>query len=414
VQVISINEQFDDTPTGRLLEAIIESLDEFYSDNLGEEVTRGMRESASRGFYLSSRPPYGYRKVKAIDGAKERTKLEIDPNQAEIVTSIFNQVLSGKGLTEIVKKLNHVGIPGPRGRSWGKTGLHKMLTNEIYTGTSIWGRNSKRGLEPVRSEKACPAIISIDAFNKVQVLLKERSPIKTHPRRVHSPFLLSGITHCGYCGKALIGRYAKGGQFAYYVCGTLDKKGANSCLAKYLNATKFENLVINKIREHILTGENLTKLVELVNEEIDNVAKQHRSEHDTIAMTILDINQRLERLYDAVETGKIGLDELALRIKELHKRREELDSRRLEIDIMMSDRRVELADLETVTEYIQDLRNLLDEGTIIERRAFIRSFVRDIKVTGKKAVVAYTLPTPPEITESTESAVLPAVHYGGR
>jgi len=29
VQVVSINEPFDDTPTGRLLEAIIESLDEF-------------------------------------------------------------------------------------------------------------------------------------------------------------------------------------------------------------------------------------------------------------------------------------------------------------------------------------------------------------------------------------------------
>ncbi len=64
VQVVSINEPFDDTPTGRLLEAIIESLDEFYSDNLGEEVTRGMRESAARGFYLSSKAPYGYRKVK--------------------------------------------------------------------------------------------------------------------------------------------------------------------------------------------------------------------------------------------------------------------------------------------------------------------------------------------------------------
>lgn len=49
VQVISITEPFDDSPTGRLLEAMIESLDEFYSDNLSEEVSRGMRESASRG-----------------------------------------------------------------------------------------------------------------------------------------------------------------------------------------------------------------------------------------------------------------------------------------------------------------------------------------------------------------------------
>ena len=60
VQVISISEPFDNSPTGRLMDGIIESLDEFYSDNLGEDVTRGMRESAGRGFYLSSSPPYGY------------------------------------------------------------------------------------------------------------------------------------------------------------------------------------------------------------------------------------------------------------------------------------------------------------------------------------------------------------------
>ncbi len=57
VQVISINEPFEDTPTGRLLEAMIESLDEFYSANLGEEITRGLRESASRGFTCTAGRP---------------------------------------------------------------------------------------------------------------------------------------------------------------------------------------------------------------------------------------------------------------------------------------------------------------------------------------------------------------------
>ena len=56
---------------GRLLEAMIESLDEFYSANLGEEVTRGMRENARRGFYVASYAPYGYRKVKVKDGGLE-------------------------------------------------------------------------------------------------------------------------------------------------------------------------------------------------------------------------------------------------------------------------------------------------------------------------------------------------------
>ena len=120
VQVTSISEPFDNSPTGRLMEAIIESLDEFDSDNLGEDVTRGMRESASRGFYLSAQPPYGYRKVKVRDGNKERTRLEPDPAEANIVKSMFNDIISGKGLTDIVRNLNARGIIGLRGKGWAR------------------------------------------------------------------------------------------------------------------------------------------------------------------------------------------------------------------------------------------------------------------------------------------------------
>ena len=63
VRVVSITEHADDTPTGKLMEAIIESVDEFYSENLAQEVLRGMREAASRGFWVTSRVPYGYRKL---------------------------------------------------------------------------------------------------------------------------------------------------------------------------------------------------------------------------------------------------------------------------------------------------------------------------------------------------------------
>ena len=41
IRVVSITEQADDTPTGKLLEAIIESVDEFYSENLAQESFRG-------------------------------------------------------------------------------------------------------------------------------------------------------------------------------------------------------------------------------------------------------------------------------------------------------------------------------------------------------------------------------------
>ncbi len=78
VQVVSITEPFDDSPSGKLLEAIIESLDEFYSANLAQDIVRGMRESASRGFLVHSGSPYGYKRIKVKDGNSERASLEIE------------------------------------------------------------------------------------------------------------------------------------------------------------------------------------------------------------------------------------------------------------------------------------------------------------------------------------------------
>ena len=79
IKVVSITEHADDSPTGKLMEAIIESVDEFYSENLAQEVVRGMREAAIRGFWVASRVPYGYQKLMVQDGAKKRPKLELDP-----------------------------------------------------------------------------------------------------------------------------------------------------------------------------------------------------------------------------------------------------------------------------------------------------------------------------------------------
>ena len=46
VKVVSINESFDDSASGALTEGMFELIDEFYSRNLADDVTRGMREVA--------------------------------------------------------------------------------------------------------------------------------------------------------------------------------------------------------------------------------------------------------------------------------------------------------------------------------------------------------------------------------
>jgi site-specific DNA recombinase len=414
IQVISITEPFDDTPTGRLFQGFIESMDEFYSDNLGEEVTRGMRESASRGFYLSAKPPYGYHKVRVKDGSKERTRLDLNPSQMNTVQAIFNDILNGRGLIEIVRELNARAVPGPNNKGWSKNGVYGILNNEIYTGTLVWGRNSKRGLDPVRVENTCPVIVDRDTFDRVQKMLHDRAPARVHPRRMASRFLLSGLTRCGYCGKALIGRDAKSGKFSYYVCGTLDKKGAGACPSRYLNSRKLEGLVVDKIKEHILTEDNLTRLVSLVNEQMDGASGEYRDELKLISREEESISVRLDKLYDAVETGNISLDDLTPRIRELRSRQEQLLSRRIELEALMSDRKVELADLSTVKDYASDLRHTLDESPLSERKAFIRSFVENIIVTKEEAQLSYTIPLLPKGLTEERAGVLPIVRYGGR
>ena len=270
IRVVSITERADDSPTGKLMEAIIESVDEFYSENLAEDVTRGMREAASRGFFLGSKAPFGYRRVKVSDGMKERPTLEVDPATAPVVKEIFESSLSGYGLKEICRTLNDRGITN-RGKRWSKGGLHYLLTNEAYTGTSVWGRTTKveKAQDPVRVEGAWPALVSRELFDAVQEAMRDRAPKVRRPARVGSRFLLSGLLKCGVCGRPYSGQGAKSGQFAYYICGTLFREGAGTCSARYLNASRVEEFVVEKIRERILTEETIVELVTLVAEEID-------------------------------------------------------------------------------------------------------------------------------------------------
>ena len=120
VRVVSITEHADDTPTGKLMEAIIESLDEFYSEYLATEVLRGMREAASRGFWVSSHAPFGYNRVMVQDGPKKRPTLEINPDASRIVKRIFDLAEAAKGTLEITRILNNEGIASPRGKALGQ------------------------------------------------------------------------------------------------------------------------------------------------------------------------------------------------------------------------------------------------------------------------------------------------------
>ena len=413
IRVVSITEQAEDNATGRLLEGIIESVDEYYSENLAQEVVRGMREAASRGFFLASNAPFGYKRVKVSDGAKERPTLEVDPAAAPVVKELFEKSLRGSGLKELCKELNDRGITN-RGKRWYKGTLHYVLRNEAYTGTAVWGKTSKgqEAADPVRVEGAWPALVSRELFEDVQQAMSERAPKVQRPARVGSKFLLSGLLKCGVCGRPYSAQGAKSGQFAYYICGTLFREGAGTCSARYLNAPKLETFVVEKIRERILNEETIVALVTLVAEEIDAMAGELSGRLEVIEAELGDVRKRLEKLYEAIETSELTLEVLSPRIMSLRHREEQLEAAREDAETQLEQRRVELPDTEEIARYVADFRDFLKEGTIPERKALIRNFVEGIEVMGDEATLTYTVPMPSDGVMSESASVLDFVKSG--
>ncbi len=395
IRVVSVTEQAEDNPTGRLLEGIIESVDEFYSENLATEVIRGMREAASRGFWVAPRAPYGYRKVKVLDGAKERPTLEPDPDTFLIVKRIFDLADTRKGMLKIARVLNDEGIASPRGKLWNKTSIHNILNNEAYLGTLVWGNHPDGKADPVRVENAFPAITTKAQFDRVNKIMRSRAPKITHPRRVGSTFLLSGLVKCYKCKRALSGRYSSRGTFPYYVCHSYVKRAPGYCDSPRVDARLFEKLVVNSIRTNILTEGNIRSLVKVVDEQMDGVAGEERKRLETIESELAEVRGRLDRIYDLVETTtEFNMADFAQRIRDHRERQERLESAAQGARAILAQRRAVLDDVKTITAYAQDMSNFLRKSELTERRAFIETFVKEIELLPDNAVVRYTVPTP--------------------
>ncbi len=394
IRVVSITEQAEDNATGRLLEGIIESVDEYYSENLAQEVVRGMREAASRGFWVAPVAPYGYRKVHVQDGAKKRPVLELDPPRDAVVRRIFSMALGGTSILDVTKTLNADGVSSPDGKRWMKTTVHRILGNEAYTGTLVWGTTAKDNTPPVRVEDAFPAIVSQQEFKKVQRLLKSKAPKVTHPRRTASPYLLSGLLTCQSCGKALSAAEAKGGRYTYYVCHSLLKRGSGTCATPRLNAKQFERLIIDQIRQHILTESNMRDLVKMVNEEMDSVIREQQERVAAADAELADIRRRMDRLWELVEKTDLTTEEILPRIRHHLENQERLEQAADEARSILALRRASVQDVERIAAYAKEMSDFLMESEVTETKSFIRSFVKEITVRPGKAVVHYAIPTP--------------------
>jgi len=239
-------------------------------------------------------------------------------------------------------------------------------------------------------------------FEKVQALLRERSPEITHPRTLNSEYLLSGFLYCGKCGAGMLGCAAKSSRFFYYACHNYCKRGKDVCNAKLIRKERIEGFVLDRIKAHLLTEENLRELVKLTNEEIGQAKEEYEERLGVIEGQLADVRGRLHKLYDALETGKLDVEDLAPRIKELKAQVDQLEDKRIDLMETIRDVKVELLEASIVKAYVDDLKALLSTGSIVEQKSFLRSFVKRIEVDLPQVVLNYTMPLKTQKVEPLE------------
>jgi len=188
----------------------------------------------------------------------------------------------------------------------------------------------RSGEPPVSVDTVWPAIINRETFQLVQQKMTSNSPQISHPRTVPSFCPLSGPLFC-FCGRTTIGYSAKSYSHYYYLCSRSFKQSKDAYDARMLPKEKLERLAIDQVRSKVLTGENLEELVVLVNEELQPSSCGLRDRLDITDTELRDVRTRLSRHCDALETGKLELDALALRIRELKTRQDELNEAKTQV-----------------------------------------------------------------------------------
>ena len=146
------------------------------------------------------------------------------------------------------------------------------------------------------------------------------------------------------------------------------KRGKDACDTPRLNARRFEELVVDKIRSNILTEGSITELVKVVDEEMDGIAQDQRKRLRIIEDELEDVKRRLGRIWNAIETSDIDMADASDRIKEHRERKERLEDAAADARAILSERRAHLDDVKTISAYAKDMRDFLNESELTERR----------------------------------------------
>lgn len=212
-------------------------INEWYLEDLSENVRAVLDDKRRKGAFIGSFAPYGYRK-----DPSDHSRLIVDEEAAEVVRRIFALRLQGRGCVAIAKQLNRENVPNPTDYKmaggqpckplpespsrhlWKDYTIREILGREAYTGRMVQGFRRKISYkskavrtvpegERFYAENTHPPIVSRETFEEAARLARESA----HPSgKQGCPHPLAGRVFCGICGSPLHLCRAKG--HAYLRC----------------------------------------------------------------------------------------------------------------------------------------------------------------------------------------------------
>ncbi len=187
---------------------------------------------------------------------------------------------------------------------------------------------------------------------------------------------------------------AKNGKYTYYICHSLLKRGKGACKTPRLNAKSFEKLIVNEIRENVLTESNIRDLVKLLDEEMDGVARDQRERLQTIEEELEDVKKRLARIWNHIETTDTEMADASDRIREHRERKEKLEVAAEEARALLKERRQFLDSADTIATFAAEMSEFLKTSELTETKAFVGSFVKEVVVKPGRAAIVYSIRLP--------------------
>ena len=238
-------------------------LNDMYSKDLSKKIKTALYTKQKDGKYVGATTALGYKR-----NPKDKNKLIIDEKEAKTVRLIFDMAMNGKKLSEIRDYLNknHYQTFSQirRGKEsvWEKRAVKKILTNPVYTGTTVQNKVSRisyknRKLrenpkeEWIVVENTHDAIIKKEVFDAIQNM----SLAKKYERdkKIHY-FLLDGLLVCYECKHTIGIRVRTKDNYYSLVCNNYRRNTKlHLCTSHGFSYAKLEENVIKIVRELFLS-----------------------------------------------------------------------------------------------------------------------------------------------------------------